>query len=195
MASAFPSMDDLRELSDEELVSRLGRTGDRASLGVLYERYRRRVLARAKHMTGDAAISEDLTQEVFLRLFRNAAKYKQQSAFAAWFKVLTYNVVIDEIRRHQRFKLEPLRTDTNPMPDHGGSYAEKVVFEKMYDRLMALLELVTTEEKALLLMKYRDDVPVRQIAERTGLGESAVKMRLRRARLKVLGLDASTDQE
>ena len=78
----------VHDLSDEALVQRMGETGDRTCFGIIYERYQGRVLSRTWHMVGDRAEAQDLTQEVFLRLFKNAAKYKQQSAFAAWFKLL-----------------------------------------------------------------------------------------------------------
>ena len=186
----------LRALSDEDLVERLARTGDPASFGVIYERYRRRVLVRTTVMTGDRAHAEDLTQEVFLKLFRNAAKYRQQSAFAAWFKVMTYNVVIDELRRQKRFRMEPLPDQPLPeLSDSENAIREKRMFEMLHERLMRLLEHLSPEEKLMLLMKYRDDVPVKRIAESMGLGESAVKMRLRRGRMKVLDLDRKLPRE
>ena len=184
----------LRDLSDEALVFRLGETGDRSSFGIIYERYQRRVLSRAVRIVGDPVEAQDLSQEVFLKLFRNAAKYKQQSAFAAWFKVMTYNVVIDELRKTQRIRLVPLPEDDRMLPvltDSENAIREKRMFEMLSERLMQLLELVSEEEKLMLLMKYRDDIPVKTIARTFALGESAVKMRLRRGRLKVLELDRS----
>lgn len=187
------SRKDLRDLSDAALVERIGKQQDLSSFGVIYERYRRRVLDRTRYLVGDPDDAEDLTQEVFLKLFRNAAKYKQQSAFAAWFKVLTYNTVIDELRKLKRIQLVPLPGDAEaPLPelnDSENAIRDKQMFELLHDRLTELLELIPPDEKVLLLMKYRDDVPVKSIAIATGLGESAVKMRLRRARKKVLDLD------
>lgn len=189
------SDDALRAMSDEALVLRLGSTSDRTAFGIIYERYQRRVLTRTRYMAGDAEEAKDLAQEVFMRLFRNAAKYKQQSAFAAWFKVLTYNVVIDELRRKKRFRLEPLPEEGLPaVSEEENDIRDKRMFEMLHDRLMELLEHITPEEKLVLLMKYRDDVPVKRIAETLGLGESAVKMRLRRSRKKVLELDGTLPQ-
>lgn len=182
----------VHDLSDEALVQRMGETGDRTCFGIIYERYQGRVLSRTWHMVGDRAEAQDLTQEVFLRLFKNAAKYKQQSAFAAWFKVLTYNVVIDELRKRQRMQMDPLPDDPSTlsmMEESDQTIREKRTFELLYERLMHLLDRINQEEKELLLMKYRDDIPVKTIATRMRLGESAVKMRLRRSRLKVLALD------
>ena len=188
-----PTPKDLRELSDAALVQRIGAHQDTSSFGVIYERYRRRVLDRTRYMVGDPDVAEDLTQEVFIKLFRNAAKYKQQSAFAAWFKVLTYNTVIDELRRMRVLRQVPLPGDAEAsLPDSSDSenaIRDKKVFELLHDRLMLLLEHIQPEEKRMLLMKYRDDIPVKRIASAMGLGESAVKMRLRRARRKVLDLD------
>ncbi len=198
MAVSVPkktTLKELRDLSDAALVERIGKQQDLSSFGVIYERYRRRVLDRAQYMVNDPEDAEDLTQEVFLKLFRNASKYKQQSAFAAWFKVLTYNTVIDELRKLKRIRLVPLPGDTEaPLPalsDSENTIREKQMFEMLHDRLMQLLELIQPEEKVMLLMKYREDIAVKSIASSMGLGESAVKMRLRRARKKVLDLDRS----
>ena len=99
----------LRQLSDEVLVQRIGEHDDRTSFGIIYERYRQRVLHHTTRMIGGRAQAEDLTQEVFLKLFKNAAKYRQSSAFAAWFKVMTYNVVIDELRKQCQIEKSNLR--------------------------------------------------------------------------------------
>lgn len=189
-----PNTPALHDLSDEALVLRMGESGDRSSFGIIYQRYQRRVLSRAYNMVGDPVEAQDLSQEVFLKLFKNAAKYKHQSAFAAWFKVMTYNVVIDELRKTQRIRLVPLPEDDRALPvltDSENAIREKRMFEMLHERLMQLLELISEEEKLMLLMKYRDDIPVKTIAATFDLGESAVKMRLRRGRMKVLQLDRS----
>ena len=188
----------LRQLSDETLVQRIGATGDRTCFGIIYERYQQRVLSRTWKMVGDRDDAQDLTQEVFIRLLKKAGKYKKQSAFAAWFKVVTYNVVIDELRKLKRMRLVPLPEDDRANPlisDHAEELRHKRMFEMLHERLMMLLENVSADERRILLMKYRDDIPVKTIAAELDLGVSAVKMRLRRARSKVLGLDQAIPRD
>lgn len=57
-----------------------------------------------------------------------------------------------------------------------------------YNRLMILMEMIHPEEKAILLMKYQDDLPLRQIAAALRISESALKMRLQRAKARILFL-------
>jgi len=129
----------LRDLSDEALVLRIGETNDRPSFGIIYERYQRRVLARGYDMVDDPVEAQDLSQEVFQKLFKNAAKYKQQSAFAASSKVMNYHVVIDELRKTQRMRLVPLPEDdqaSTVLTVNENAIREKHMFKMLHIRLM-----------------------------------------------------------
>jgi RNA polymerase sigma-70 factor (ECF subfamily) len=87
--------------SDFALAGRAG-VGDPASLGELYRRYNRRVYSLCLRMCANTAEAEDLTQEVFIKLFHEAGTFRGESAFTTWLHRLTINVVLMYFRRHKR---------------------------------------------------------------------------------------------
>ncbi|HQW06139.1 MAG TPA: RNA polymerase sigma factor [Flavobacteriales bacterium] len=180
------------ELTDEELVALVAEDLDQVALGVLYDRHGRRILNRAWGMVGEKALAEDLTHDVFLKLYSKASKYKQDGAFTAWFNVLSYNVIIDELRRRKRMRVVELDEDRwqGPAYDDGvEELQEKVLLELQVDRLKTVMARLTEDERILLIMKYQDGMSVQEVAGFFGIGVSAVKMRLMRTREKVIDME------
>jgi RNA polymerase sigma-70 factor (ECF subfamily) len=95
---------------DAILVARLAE-GDGNALEVLYDRYSRVVYSFSLRMLADASSAEELTQEVFLRLWRQGGSYQQsRGAFLTWLLSVTHNMAIDEIRRRKR---RPVAAETS----------------------------------------------------------------------------------
>ena len=86
---------------DEELVRRIG-SGDDAAMQALVSRKLPRLLALARRMLGDAAEAEDVAQETFLRIWRNAARWRPGAArFDTWIHRVALNLCYDRLRRPQ----------------------------------------------------------------------------------------------
>ncbi len=81
------------------VLARAAARGAVAALGDLYERHNRRVYAVCLRMTGNAADAEDLTQEVFIHLFRKIGSFRGESQFTTWLHRLTVNYVLMYFRR------------------------------------------------------------------------------------------------
>src|SRR4051794_33648384 len=92
---------DKTALSDEQLIEALA-AGDESALGVLYDRYAKAVFSLAARITRDQSTAEEITQEVFLRLWRNAATYSaSRGRFASWLLSVTHHLAVDQLRRRQ----------------------------------------------------------------------------------------------
>ena len=87
--------------SDLMLACRAG-SGDMPALGELYRRYNRRVYSLCLRMLANTVEAEDLTQEVFIKLFYEAGTFRGESAFTTWLHRLTVNVVLMYLRKHKR---------------------------------------------------------------------------------------------
>jgi len=87
--------------SDLTLACRAG-SGDMPALGELYRRYNRRVYSLCLRMLANTVEAEDLTQEVFIKLFYEAGTFRGESAFTTWLHRLTVNVVLMYLRKHKR---------------------------------------------------------------------------------------------
>jgi RNA polymerase sigma factor (sigma-70 family) len=88
------------ELQDESIVARIT-TGERL-FGVLYERYRTRTFALAFGMTGQREQAEDLTQEIFIRVFEKLNTFQGQAKFATWFYRIALNQCLNHCRNERR---------------------------------------------------------------------------------------------
>jgi RNA polymerase sigma-70 factor (ECF subfamily) len=106
---------------DDELVRRVG-AGDPAAVQALVARKLRRVLALAERMLGDPVEAEDVAQETFFKVWRNAPRWRPGEArFDTWLHRVTLNLCYDRLRRRrERPTAEPPESpDTGPAPDRG----------------------------------------------------------------------------
>ncbi|QJD78608.1 RNA polymerase sigma factor [Spirosoma rhododendri] len=170
----------MKEFSDEELVHRFVETQQNQYFERLYERYCDKVYRKCLSFTKDPVKAEDLTHDIFLKLIVKLGGFKEQSKFSTWLYSITYNYCTDHVR-------SPTRRNEVYM-DEGWERVEAVdddmaeIAEMEAQRLKYALEQMPPDERTLLLMKYQDDVSIREIADVNGLTESAVKMRLKRSR-------------
>ena len=88
----------IQPVSDVELA-RAAAAGDSAAFEKLYEQHRRRVYSLCLRMLGNVSQAEDLTQEVFLQLFKKIGSFRGDSAFTTWLHRLTVNQVLMHLRR------------------------------------------------------------------------------------------------
>ena len=88
----------IQPVSDVELA-KAAAAGDSAAFEKLYEQHRRRVYSLCLRMLGNASQAEDLTQEVFLQVFKKIGSFRGDSAFTTWLHRLTVNQVLMHLRR------------------------------------------------------------------------------------------------
>src|SRR3984885_15761519 len=106
---------------DDELVRRAGQ-GDAAAVQALVARKLQRVLALAERMLGDPSEAEDVAQETFFRVWRNAARWRPGVArFDTWLHRVTLNLCYDRLRRRRERPVAepPEQPDPGPAPDRG----------------------------------------------------------------------------
>lgn len=180
----------IKEVTDEQLIALILESGEMELFGTLYDRYADKVYGKVISMVKDLEISKDLTQEILVKTFLSLAKFEGKSKFSTWLYMVTYNYCIDFIRkRNRKLAVETALEDERfESIDPAEELDEKVLLEMAFDRLDVLLEKIPTEDKTLLLMYYQDDMSVSELSEYFELGDSAVKMRLSRARMKIRNL-------
>ncbi|MBT8186496.1 MAG: RNA polymerase sigma factor [Croceitalea sp.] len=174
-------------LSDEDLVSKIVVKNDTMLFGVLYDRYAKMVYNKCYGFAFSQAEAEDLTQDVFLMLFIKLASFKGKSKFSTWLYSFTYNFCVNYVNRNKQKKI---RDNSVRMDDAEYKLADEVpdesIFEMKAHKLEKALTLVSAEEKSILLLKYQDGASIKELGELMEIGESAVKMRLKRAKAKLL---------
>lgn len=172
-----------RALSDEDIVSLIITKGRTELFGVLYERYADKVYRKCLSFEKDKDAAKDLMQDVLVKVFLQLANFQHRSRFSTWLYSITYNFCVEHHRKKNKMPLSKIE-DENEM-----ALADEVNDEEFLllqnTELNKALQLITPEDKMILLMKYQDDIPIKELMEIFQVSESAIKMRLARARKRV----------
>jgi RNA polymerase sigma factor (sigma-70 family) len=173
-------------MSDYEIIRMIKANGTSKYYKILYDRYIQKVLDKCHSFVKNRQVAEELAEDVFSKTFEKLPTFKQLSSFSSWLYSITYNHCIDYLREKKKMHY-PRWDRENEMPDLADEIEENLD-EINYDNLLTVLEMVHPEEKALLLMKYQDNLSMKQIGSALRISEDAAKMRLKRARTRVLAI-------
>jgi RNA polymerase sigma-70 factor (ECF subfamily) len=174
---------DLESAGDEDLVRAFTRRGDETALAVLLRRHESRVFGLAYRLLGNRADAADVTQEVFLSVFRKVRLFHHQSAFTTWLHRLTINACHDLARKRARTPL-PVEPATQ-----GESAAPSDSFGQVDDRLLleAALLALPEEQRVPIVLRDVGGLSYQEIAEITGVPIGTVKSRIARGRMDLAG--------
>ena len=155
------------------------RQGDRAAFQLLFETYKDKVFSIAVYSSGDRSLAEDVTQQIFLKLFTAIRQFRGDSEFTTWLYRLVVNACLDERRRRRR--LLPWG-DTLAMRNPG----DKKPQEKQYARLevaeavRAAIGELKPKFRLPILLKYIEGLSYDEIASVMGCSKGTVASRLNR---------------
>ena len=180
------TLDDINKLPDEDLVKAIVSTNNTLLFEILYDRYAGLVYNKCYGFAKDEHEAKDLTQDVFLKLFVKLASFKGKSKFSTWLYSFTYNHCVNYVTRSTAKKFEKQSVDYKDIENLSEEEENDNSFLNMkVDTLKKSLELISPEEKMILLLKYQDNLSIKEIESVLDVGESAVKMRIKRAKDKL----------
>ncbi len=151
------------------------RGGDVSLMSHLFERHHRRLFRFCWRMTGKAQLSEDLVQEVFLRVLRHRETFREGNLFTPWIFSIARNAHHDGWRRHRRESPLELVADLAAPPTTLLERQEEVT------RLEHALAALPEDQRELLVMHRFGGLSHADIAEVLGCGEGTSRARLHRA--------------
>lgn len=181
------SKDPYSRYSDEKLVKQIVADNDTMFFGKLYDRYAQMVYNKCYGFAKSEDEAEDLTQDVFLQLFIKLRTFKGKSKFSTWLYSFTYNFCVNYVNRNKQRKIQD-----NSVQVENSEYkltqevSDESLFEMKTDKLKKAMELIAVEDKSILLLKYQDGASIKELVDLMEIGESAVKMRLKRAKERLL---------
>lgn len=163
--------------SDDVIVARVLR-GDVDAYALLVARYRDRYARYALHMLGNREDAEEALQDAFVRAYRSLARCEDPERFGAWlFRILVNRCRTAGARRVRRSKT--FVTDEVALLAASEEHpAEQTAWREEIDRGLARLR---PEQREAFLLKYVEDLGYDEMSELTGVGVSALKMRVMRA--------------
>ncbi len=179
-------------LSDERKLIAAAQTGDCAAFCVLARRYERRIYSLALHYCRDAHEAEDLTQEVWLRVFRALADFRGDASFYTWLRRITMHAFLN----HRRGPAGRVTTATRDLSQaevdaHNNSPAHARATETaLHDRLLvaqvlAALGELPAQQRLIFLLKHNEGMTYEEIARALDCAPGTVKKALFRAVAKL----------
>jgi RNA polymerase sigma-70 factor (ECF subfamily) len=178
-----------RSSSDEALVSKIVESNDTFLFAILYDRYSNKVYNKCLSFVKNTEEAQDLTHDIFVQLFVKLRTFKGKSKFSTWLYSFTYNFCVNYVQRQLRKRKEK-EVLTDDIHNYSNRHDEEVDDSEIYkmkaDKLAKALDRIDVAEKMLLFMKYQDGMSIKEIMSVLEIGESAVKMRLNRAKSKLL---------
>lgn len=170
-------------MDDVALIARLA-AGDHSAVADLYDRYGRQVYALAFRMLGEAAAAEDITQEVFVKVWRNADRFDPERGRAAsWILHIAYTTAADLTRQRRRAapsRFEAIPDEPDPAADPAAHAEVAVLGAQVRSALMRL----PPEQRQAVELSYYGALTQQEIATRLAIPLGTVKGRIR------LGLEA-----
>jgi len=171
---------DKKTIQDNILVQKFKETGNRECFEQLYNQYTDVVFRKCLSYLRNKEDAEDVAQEIWVKVFFALSKFEQKSSFSTWLYRITANQCVNQLKKRKAFlSIDELTGEGFEIKDETQDILTKI--SNTHD-VTKTLSLLSKDMKALLLMKYMDEYTYEEIAEATGLGESAVKMRIVRTK-------------
>ncbi|MFL6528023.1 MAG: sigma-70 family RNA polymerase sigma factor [Chthoniobacterales bacterium] len=176
---------------DEDVrLMQLSGAGDMRAFEQLVERHQNLVIGTIGRMLGNSSEVEDLAQQVFIRVWKNAGRYVARAKFTTWLLTITRNLVFNELRRRRRHNAVPLQVDDEgeerPIADEQTHEPDAALLERELDEAIraAIAALPESQRMAVVLRRY-EQLSYDEIAEVLGQTVPAVKSLLFRARTEM----------
>jgi RNA polymerase sigma-70 factor (ECF subfamily) len=169
---------------EQELFRKL-QDGESDAVEFLFERYHPRVYRICLHYTGNPEDARDVAQETFVRAFRGIRQFRGDSALATWLTRIAMNLCLN-LRRDQRTAANLLdqRVDhirTNMPPVVPKSPEEQLSRREMAEQIRHLINRLPRRERMAFVLKFYNDMKIREISEAMQISEGTVKSFLHRA--------------
>jgi RNA polymerase sigma-70 factor, ECF subfamily len=179
--------------ADERQLVRRAQKGDKEAFEVLVRRHQHRVFAVARGILKRQEDVEDIAQQVFVKAYFSLKRFDQRAAFSTWLYKITVNECWDLLRKRKArpliyeadFSEEQSRQfgASEQRADSGPDTSERMAMRQRLDNMLAQLD---DRDRAMLILKEVEGFSVEEIADSFGLNANTVKVRLFRARRRVV---------
>ncbi len=189
-----------RDTPEAEVVRR-AQGGDEAAFRQIVERHRSKVFSIIYGIVRNRNDAEDIAQQVFAKIYFSLKGFDFRSSLITWVYKIAVNECYDYLRKQKVRKLvyesdlgedDARSIENSPMVVEKGPSASANVERR--DFLMKLLEKVSEEERVLLIRKEVEGLTVEELARMTGLNENTIKVKLFRARQKLVKAAGKLDR-
>jgi RNA polymerase sigma-70 factor (ECF subfamily) len=166
---------------DTDCISR-AKAGDRAAFAEIVSAFGNMVFTLVLKIVENREDAEDITQEIFVKVYQSIDKFRQDSEFSTWLYRIAYNTTLSEIRRRKMYFTE-IEENTELREDDGAG--EKIEKELKLEYLDKALKNLPPDENFLVTLYYINEQSTEEIGRICGLTTANVKVKLHRIRKKL----------
>ncbi len=166
----------MEEITDEQLIGQYLR-GDEESLEVLIKRYLRHIYSFVYKNISNQEAAEDITQEVFIKVWRNLKKFKHEKKFSTWIFTIAKNASIDFLRKK---KTATIALNEN-LAIEKSNFINDIDNKNFIRKIHNVLQQLSPNYQAIILLKSESNLTFREIAENLNEPLNTIKSRYRRA--------------
>ena len=163
-------------IDDSELLY-LVKNGDIRVFDELYNRYSGKLLNFIYKMVFDRMTAEDIMQDTFVKAFQNADKYDSQYRFSTWLYRIAANLSINEINK-RKVRLNKKNFLSIENEEESNNPSQKVLKDETNQNLLSALSRLSVNHRAVLVMKFFQDLSYNEIAEILNISTGTVKSRI-----------------
>ena len=175
----------MESLSDTYYIERI-LAGDTSCFASLFDRYGKQVYAWVCRVIQNREDAEELTEDVFVKAFQHLESFRSESDFLTWLYRIAYNLSISAVRKK---KVEYLAIEDSQL----SNVSEEMIQDQLgqtdsserLDLLDWALEQLPPDDRALILLFYKEDKSIEELAQITGLSIANIKVKLHRTRKKL----------
>ena len=162
------------------------RGGDRDAFGRLVERYQGRLFGLVSVVMRDRTAAEEVTQDAFVRAYTRLDLYDDRQPFYPWLATIAVRLAQNRLRLQGRtLQREGTPLEAAPEPATAPSSLTALIAHERGHRLRRAVTALSSGERTAVMLYYRDDLPVREIARALGVTSGTIKTLLFRARRRL----------
>ena len=192
--------------TESDLIER-ARGGDREAFTLLARRFERRIYSLALHYTRDPSDAEDLSQEVWLKVYRNLAGFRGDASFYTWLRQITINTFLNHRRaaslsisgEQQTVRMVEMETvdyEDSRVVSRSRDLEDDLYKKMMVEQVIAALAQLTPQQRLIFLLKHNEGMTYEEISAALDCSTGTIKKSLFRAVQKLrqhLGLNSESN--
>jgi len=173
--------------TETEIIARI-LNGDRQAYALLVDDYKVLIYNLAFRMTGNCQDADDLTQEAFIKAYNNLWRFDRQRKFFSWLYTISLNCIRNHLKKNKSGRVFEQAENNQSAENEGQSPEAQIIAAQESGRINSAMSALDSELRALLIMKYAQNLSFEEIADITEKSLSAVKMRIYRGLERLKGL-------
>lgn len=175
----------MKPTKDQDIIDEVLKGQTNAFSG-LVDKYKDMVFTLAFRLMKDKRLSDEMSQTVFIKIYKKLNSFKGQSKFSSWIYRITYNTCLDELRkRGKNYKFVQINDFTEHEVLTVESALDQMKKDELSETIKSGLEELPGEMAFLITLYYFEDNSIKEIAESLNIKENNAKVKLHRARLKL----------